>query len=214
MDKVSSDHSVSDSETEGDIDERPDRSPDKPRADAGSKNPQPTKSDDEDQTDADESPDDGKDGDDNGGKKKKGSRLPLLILAAVVVLGVIGGGIWWYLHRNQTNTDDAYTDGRVGHDVAAGQRLRHRPQRVNDNQFVHKGDLLIQIDPRPYDRGARPGARAACECPGPTGRSAPGAGEGQDHLPGASRTGPRPARPGARHALQAAQSRSTSGSTR
>jgi len=67
----------------------------------------------------------------------------------VVVLGAIAGGIYWFLHRNQTGTDDAYTEGRAvmiapqvnGHVVILA---------VNDNQFVHKGDLLVQIDDRPY----------------------------------------------------------------
>ena len=87
--------------------------------------------------------------DDENGKGKKNSRLPLIILAIVVVLAAIGGGIYWFLHRNQTSTDDAYTEGRA---------VMIAPQvggyvvtlAVNDNQFVHKGDLLVQIDIRPY----------------------------------------------------------------
>ncbi len=99
--------------------------------------------------------DDGKDEEDGGkggdgkGKKKPRSRCPLIILAIVVVLAAIGGGIWWYLHRNQIDTDDAYTDGRAV--MVAPQVGGYVTQlAVNDNQFVHKGDLLVQIDPRPY----------------------------------------------------------------
>lgn len=88
--------------------------------------------------------------DDDSPNKKKGSKVPLIILAIVVVLGAIGGGIWWFLHRNQTNTDDAYTDGRV---VMMSPQVNGyvTVMAVNDNQFVHQGDLLIQIDPRPYE---------------------------------------------------------------
>ncbi len=87
--------------------------------------------------------------DDGDGKGKKNSRLPLIILAIVVVIAAIGGGIWWYLHRNQTNTDDAYTEGRAV--LMAPQVSGYVVTlAVNDNQFVHKGDLLVQIDPRPY----------------------------------------------------------------
>jgi len=87
--------------------------------------------------------------DDEDGKGKKNSRLPLIILAIVVVIAAIGGGIWWFLHRNQTNTDDAYTEGRAV--LMAPQVSGYVVTlAVNDNQFVHKGDLLVQIDPRPY----------------------------------------------------------------
>ena len=95
-------------------------------------------------------PDEADQGDGKDGKgKKKGSRLPLIILAIVVVIGAIGGGIWWYLHRNQTDTDDAYTDGRAVM-IAPQVNGYVTVLAVNDNQFVHKGDLLVQIDPRPY----------------------------------------------------------------
>lgn len=90
---------------------------------------------------------DNKDGED--GKGKKNSRLPLIILAVVVVAAAIGGGIYWFLHRNQTSTDDAYTEGRA---VLIAPQVNGYvvTLAVNDNQFVHKGDLLVQIDPRPY----------------------------------------------------------------
>ena len=83
-------------------------------------------------------------------KKKKGSKLPLIILAIVVVVGAIAGVIWWFLHRNQVDTDDAYTDGRV---VMMASQVNGYVTvlAVNDNQFVHKGDLLVQIDPRPAE---------------------------------------------------------------
>ncbi len=86
---------------------------------------------------------------DGDGKGKKNSRLPLIILGIVVVIAAIGGGIWWFLHRNQTNTDDAYTEGRAV--LIAPQVSGYVVTlAVNDNQFVHKGDLLVQIDTRPY----------------------------------------------------------------
>lgn len=80
---------------------------------------------------------------------KRRSRLPLIILAIVVVLAAIGGGVWWFLHRNQISTDDAYTDGRTIM-IAAQVNGYVTALAVADNQFVHKGDLLVQIDPRSY----------------------------------------------------------------
>jgi membrane fusion protein (multidrug efflux system) len=87
--------------------------------------------------------DDHKDGSNNEGKDKDGkekdgqekkdekprSKKPLIIIAIVVLVLLIVGFIVWFLQRNQTTTDDAYTD---------------------DNTHVHKGDLLLRIDPRDY----------------------------------------------------------------
>ncbi len=116
---------------------------DSPKADAGGKQSPPQTKQDNDNQDEDS-------GEQNSGnKKKKGSRLPLILLAVVVLLAAIGGFVWWFLHRDQLGTDDAYTNGRA---------IMIAPQvngyvvdlAVNDNQFVHKGDLLVAIDPRPY----------------------------------------------------------------
>ena len=154
MDRVSSDRFAADSGAEDDADARSTstddslgrRSGDAPRSDAGTKAPQrpPPKDDDSAEEQSAGKQDDAASG------KKKGSRLPLIILGIVVVLGAIGGGIWWYLHRDQVNTDDAYTDGRV---VMMSPQVNGYVTvlAVNDNQFVHKGDLLVQIDPRPYE---------------------------------------------------------------
>jgi membrane fusion protein (multidrug efflux system) len=76
---------------------------------------------------------------------------PFVRLGMVVVLALmIGGGVWYWLStKNLENTDDAYTDGRAitiaPHDNGYVVSLD-----VNDNQFVHRGDPLIHIDPRDY----------------------------------------------------------------
>ena len=98
---------------------------------------------------------------DGDGEKKKRSKWPLLILAVVVVLAAIGGGIWWFLTRNIISTDDAYTEGRAV--MIAPQVGGYVTElAVNDNQLVHKGDLIVQIDPRPYV-AARDQARGQLE---------------------------------------------------
>ena len=92
----------------------------------------------------------GKNGKDNGKDERKGpGKKPLIILAVIVVLLAIGALVWWFMTRNQESTDDAYTDGdavtiapKVSGYVAA--------MNIDDNRFVHKGDLLIRIDPRDY----------------------------------------------------------------
>ncbi len=147
MDKVESDRSLPDDETD---DEQ--KSPERPRADAGNRA----------KPGADKKPSDTKTGGDD--PKKKNSKLPLIILAIVVVLGAIGGAIWWFLHRNLTDTDDAYTDGRI---VTMAPQVNGyvAALAVKDNQFVHKGDVLVQIDPRPYEaaRDQAKGELAAAE---------------------------------------------------
>lgn len=148
MDKVDSDRSLPDDDTD---DEQ--KSSETPRSDAGGKSKQ--------DTDKKSSGDKDDGGDGNDGKKKKSSKIPLIILAIVVVIGAIAGGIYWFLHRNQTDTDDAYTDGRV---VTMASQVNGYVTvlAVNDNQFVHKGDLLVQIDPRPYE-AARDQAKGQLE---------------------------------------------------
>ena len=70
-------------------------------------------------------------------------------LVLVVLLLVAGGAYYWLSTRDLEDTDDAYTDGRAvviaphvsGYVVSLD---------VNDNEFVHKGQPLIHIDPRDY----------------------------------------------------------------
>ncbi len=52
-------------------------------------------------------------------------------------------------HKNLVGTDDAYTDGYI---VAVAPRISGQVVSLDvvDNQFVHKGDALVHIDPRPF----------------------------------------------------------------
>ena len=94
-------------------------------------------------------------------QQRRKSRRPLVItIAAVVALILVAGGIYYWLsHRDLVDTDDAYTDGRA---VAIAPRVSGQVVSldVTDNQFVHKGDPLIHIDPRQYvyDRDQAKGA--------------------------------------------------------
>lgn len=92
-------------------------------------------------------------------KKQRASRLPLFILGGVVVLAVIGGVVYWLMTRDLESTDDAYTDGNA---VAYASKVTGYVVQLNvtDNTPVHKGDLLLKIDPRDYTT-ARDQAKAA-----------------------------------------------------
>jgi membrane fusion protein, multidrug efflux system len=93
--------------------------------------------------------DDKKDQKEESGEKKKPSKKPLIILGIIVVILAIGAFIWWFMTRNQVSTDDAYTDGDA---VTIAPKVSGYvvAMNIDDNQFVHKGDLLIKIDPRDY----------------------------------------------------------------
>ncbi len=82
--------------------------------------------------------------------KKKGSKKPLIILGLVLVLGAIGG-VLYYLHsRNYQSTDDAFIDGSV---VQISPKVAGTVTAVHfdDNAPVTKGELLIELDPRPFE---------------------------------------------------------------
>ncbi|KAA3451562.1 multidrug export protein EmrA [Mesorhizobium sp. SARCC-RB16n] len=79
-----------------------------------------------------------------------GRRPAVLIIGFLTVAAlVIGGFYFWYVNRNIVSTDDAYTDGRV---VTVAPQVTGLVVSldVRDNQYVHKGDPLAHIDPRPY----------------------------------------------------------------
>jgi membrane fusion protein (multidrug efflux system) len=68
---------------------------------------------------------------------------------AVLVLALVGLGAWRYFAQFET-TDDAQIDGHI-HPISArisGYILR---VNVNDNQAIHAGDVLAEIDPADYD---------------------------------------------------------------
>ncbi len=90
---------------------------------------------------------------------KPKSRWPLIILAIVVVLAIIAGVVYWLLTRDLESTDDAYTDGNA---IAYAAKVSGYVTQlnINDNTYVHAGDLLLKIDPRDYIT-ARDQARAA-----------------------------------------------------
>lgn len=82
--------------------------------------------------------------------------LLLVVLAALIV-----GAGYWYLTRDRATTDDAYTDGdaiTVAPQVAGEVMARD----VTDNERVKAGQVLIEIDARPY-QAARDQAAANLE---------------------------------------------------
>ena len=99
--------------------------------------------------DKDKGKDEKKDKDGEDGQKKPKSRMPIIILVVVAVIAIIGGLIFWLMTRNQESTDDAYTEGNA---VSIAPKVSGYvvDNRINDNVFVHAGDLLLKIDPRDF----------------------------------------------------------------
>ncbi|AQQ44533.1 HlyD family secretion protein [Burkholderia cenocepacia] len=89
------------------------------------------------------------DGNDGEGERKRPGKKTLIILGAVLIVLLVGGLVWWLATRNQESTDDAYTDGNA---VAVAPHVSGYVTRlaVDDNTFVRRGDVLVEIDPRDY----------------------------------------------------------------
>jgi membrane fusion protein, multidrug efflux system len=76
------------------------------------------------------------------------SRSKLLAFVALVVLIAAAAGTWLHF-RQFESTDDAQIDGHVH---AISPRVAGYVTKVNvdDNQFVHAGAVLVEIDPTDY----------------------------------------------------------------
>ncbi len=76
-------------------------------------------------------------------------RRNMLILIGVLAVLVIGVLLWWYFSRYES-TDDAQVDVHL-YPVSA--RISGYVVRVNvdDNQWVQKGTVLVEIDPKDYE---------------------------------------------------------------
>ncbi len=72
-----------------------------------------------------------------------------IALGTVVLVGAVGGGWYWYVTRDLESTDDAFIDGRAI-TIAPQVKGPVTDLAVTDNQFMHAGDVLLQIDPRDY----------------------------------------------------------------
>ncbi len=71
------------------------------------------------------------------------------LIALVVVALVIAGVAYWWTTAGEVSTDDAFTDGDA---VVIAPHVSGYVVKlaVNDNEFVHRGQLLVKIDPRDF----------------------------------------------------------------
>ena len=87
----------------------------------------------------------------SGRQSTRRRRLLIGVLGAVVLVAVCVLGIPWIrLAFTTVSTDDAYVNGHV---TFVAPRIGGQISRVlvDDNNHVHKGDLLAQIDKEPFE---------------------------------------------------------------
>ena len=79
---------------------------------------------------------------------RKSSLVRRIVPGVVIVLAVAGFFVWRYMNRYE-DTDDAQVDGHINNISArvSGYVLK---VNVDDNQYVQKGAVLVEIDPRDY----------------------------------------------------------------
>jgi membrane fusion protein, multidrug efflux system len=79
-------------------------------------------------------------------------RRPIVLIGALLLLGGLAyvGYTYWLSNIGYEDTDDAFLDGRA---ISISPRISGAivSLDVHDNQFVHKGDPLVHIDPRQYN---------------------------------------------------------------
>jgi membrane fusion protein (multidrug efflux system) len=77
---------------------------------------------------------------------------PILKLVVVLFLGAVlaGSAYFWWHYRDLESTDDAQIDGHI---VPVAPRVSGTVTevKVEDNQLVAAGTLLVQIDPKDYE---------------------------------------------------------------
>jgi|SRR5579859_2208589 len=76
-------------------------------------------------------------------------RRNMLILIGVLAVLVIGVLLWWYFSRYES-TDDAQVDVHL-YPVSARVSGHVIHVNVDDNQWVQKGAVLVEIDPKDYE---------------------------------------------------------------
>ena len=83
-----------------------------------------------------------------GVPKRKLSRWILLLVSAIAVAGVT---FWWLHSQNYESTDDAQVEGHL--DLVSPRisgTVTYINPRVENNQLVQEGTLLMELDPRDY----------------------------------------------------------------
>ncbi len=80
-------------------------------------------------------------------EEKPRSRLPIYVIGGIVVVCAILGLSWWLYSRQFAATDDAFIEGNIT--IVSPKITSHVAKvHITENQYVKKGDLLIELDPQ------------------------------------------------------------------
>jgi len=71
-------------------------------------------------------------------------------LIVVLIVLLVGGFLIWRYFASYESTDDAQIDGHIN-SVSARVSGHVVKLNVEDNQYVEKGTLLVEIDPTDYE---------------------------------------------------------------
>jgi membrane fusion protein (multidrug efflux system) len=82
-------------------------------------------------------------------KSPKSRKTAFFIFAGFLLLAAIGVGVYWLHSLGFEDTDDAFIDGHI---VAINPQVMARVAavRIDDNQLVKAGDVLVELDPTDY----------------------------------------------------------------
>lgn len=78
--------------------------------------------------------------------KRRGFVPVVIIIAVVLIVALV---VTWLIFRQYVYTDDAYIDGHVTQ-ISARVSSQVVALHILDNRLVHKGDLLIELDPTTF----------------------------------------------------------------
>jgi membrane fusion protein (multidrug efflux system) len=78
--------------------------------------------------------------------KRPGVIIPV---SAFLIIAMIGGIAYWLHARHYVSTDDAYIDGHVTQ-ISPQIPALVLKLHITDNQFVHQGELVLELDPTDY----------------------------------------------------------------
>jgi len=81
---------------------------------------------------------------------KRRSRVPIYVTGGIILISAIVGLAWWLYARQFVTTDDAFIEGNitlVSSKISAHVAHLH----ITENQYVKKGDLLIEFDAQEAD---------------------------------------------------------------
>jgi membrane fusion protein, multidrug efflux system len=83
-------------------------------------------------------------------EKPKRSRLPIYVVSVIVALFLIGGLSYWIYARQFEKTDDAFIEGNISF-INSKVASHIGKVHVEENQFVKKGELLVELDAREFE---------------------------------------------------------------